>query len=308
MKHLLLFAFALLAFVSCKDAEEFSSQPVAAQQPLENVLKIYNDSTMASKTIETRASSSVSRFLSIAIADAVGAYRYAKYGARIGALLGPKGATAGAIIGGVAGGAGYSYVEYNKRKSTRVTVDSVNMLSFRDFGTAGILGNHSTDNPFNDPYSQFLNRNRLKFPPRFRNCERVGWEHNYVLNAYSEEGVRLNCIPMDSLSEEEQLVMQSDELNQCFMSDVEKIANGEMDFLHMGDEKSDRVMSLFLELYNSYPENEADIVTIINDYAAMIADSDEITDEEKEQILGGLSVALYSYQYWIENLEQNKKQ
>lgn len=303
MKHLILFAFAILAFASCKDVEDFSSQPAALQQPLESVLKLYNDSAMATRSGETRGLTSISRFLSIATADVAGALKYGKHGARIGAVLGPKGAAAGTVIGGVAGGAGYSYMAYTTNKPTRATLDSTKILTFRDFGAAGVLGNHSADNPFKDPYSEFSNRNRLKFPPRFSYCERVGWEHNFVLEAYRNEGSRLNSIPLDSLSEEERLVVQSDEVNQCFMLDVEKIANGEMDFFNTGDEKSDRVMYLFLELYNSYPEDATDVATIVNDYAALIADSDEFTDEEKEQILGSLSVALYSYQYWLENLE-----
>lgn len=303
MKHFILFVFAILAFASCKDVEDFSPSKVVAQEPLENVLKVYNDSVKATKAVETRGLSSMARFLSVATADVAGALKFGKYGARIGSVLGPKRAAAGAIIGGVAGGAGYSYVAYCSTRPARVAFDSVGILTFRDFGSAEAFGNHSSDNPFNRKFSEFSNVSRLKFPPRFSYCERVGWEHNFVLDAFRDEEARLNRIPLDSLSEEERLIMQSEDINQCFMSDVEKIVAGEMDFLNMGDEKSDRVMSLFLDLYNSYPENESDIVAIVNDYAAIIAESDEFTDEEKEQILGSLSVALYSYQYWTENLQ-----
>jgi len=61
------------------------------------------------------------------------------------------------------------------------------------------------------------------------------------------------------------------------------------------------VTSLFSDVFKEYPDSVEDVVYLINQYISIIDASDELTDDEKTWIKHGLSVSLYSYNYWSKN-------
>lgn len=66
-----------------------------------------------------------------------------------------------------------------------------------------------------------------------------------------------------------------------------------------------KVIDLFLNIYLQYPEDINDVFFIIDKYAEIIMDAQDLTDDDKKNILYSLSIAAYSSAYWEQQLENN---
>ena len=61
------------------------------------------------------------------------------------------------------------------------------------------------------------------------------------------------------------------------------------------------VSSLYGEVFKEYPDSVEDVVYLVNQYTSLIDASNELTDDEKTCIKHGMSVSLYSFNYWSKN-------
>lgn len=300
MKYMISLLCAMLLFVSCRDGyTEMPAQEVRSALAIR--LQSINDSLMQGReTTDTRSVASVGRFLGVATADISGALRFGKMGGRIGAILGPKGALVGATIGAVAGGAGYSYVAYESTRPRRaLNVDSVKIGGWHLM--VPIVIDTSKD-PFADSDSANWGLTRqLQFPDKFKDVQRRGAEHNCVLDVIRSGRYKYWEADMSGLTEEENIVLNSPELSSEYSHDIELIERGTMKYGETDDPLTNMAIGLFLEIYNSYPQNGDDVVELVNIYAQEIGNSKDFTDEEKSSILSSLSVAAYSFFYWQSN-------
>lgn len=96
-------------------------------------------------------------------------------------------------------------------------------------------------------------------------------------------------------------VLESKEFIDSYNTLIPKYATLSVDEFLSGETVDSKVMSLFLDIYNAYPENIQDVKFIINKYIELIEASDSFTDDEKQSIYAGLSVAVCSYEYWENN-------
>lgn len=303
-KQVALFAILAVAFASCQSTDYATEEHNNESSPLLAALQSVNDSLYVQHPHDSRGSSSTARFLSIASEDARGAYRIGKIGFSIGKRFGgSRGGLIGAAVGAVAGGAGYSYAAYNRRTRMSIAGDSV----ANNFGNMTIItSNHNRQNPPLDSIPEpgsSKNPFGLKFSNKRSHVLTWGRDHNYILRNL-DEGVSLSQLKTDSLTDVELAIASSDEIQGIYNHDIALIESGEFGIYESGDSKSEYVMNLFMEIYNTYPECQEDITTLVNKYAEVIENSDELTDDEKDIILGSLSVATYSFNYWEQNLSK----
>lgn len=199
MKYLLLSLCMIACMAACTDADH-AEVPTESQQyaGLAYRLEMVNDSLMKTKqTVDTRALSPFMRFSYVALKDIAGAATFGKLGAKVGSLLGPKGTLAGAVIGGVAGGAVYSYVEYDKTRPGRFSRDSTNLRDWTIVVPPSLDGING--NPFGTGHPQeWAPTIPLNYPKGYKQFERRGAEHNYVLDAIRSGDYKIVTINEDS--------------------------------------------------------------------------------------------------------------
>ncbi len=304
MKYMISMLCAMLLFVSCRE-NDYCAPIRERQNALAFRLQSINDSLMRSRSgSEARGVSSVARFLGVATADISGALKFGKLGGRIGSIFGPKGTVVGATIGAVAGGAGYSYVAYESTRPRRaLNPDSVKVGNWTLVSPIAI--DFSKD-PFDDENSsQWGMTKSLQFPDRFKHVQRRGAEHNAVLDVIRNGNSKYWECEMPELTEEEKSIINSPELASEYQRDIELIECGNMKYGQTDDPMTNVAIGLFLEVYNSYPQNGDDVVELVNIYAKEIADSPDFSDEEKSSILSSLSVAAYSFFYWQSDKSEN---
>ena len=68
-----------------------------------------------------------------------------------------------------------------------------------------------------------------------------------------------------------------------------------------GNDISTRLMNMFYDILVEYPEKLSDVEFIINKYIDAVKSSSELSEDEKDLIYTGLSVAASSSEFWNEN-------
>jgi len=309
MKNLsfIYFSFIFALLLSCSDDECTSytciPQEHAHTSELLANIQAFNDSLSATKQVENHPSQISGKdalkgasYLWVAARDVYGAYKGYKLGSAIGAIFGPETSVAGGVIGGLVKGSYSSYKAYKRTKFMRTIIltDSVKTpdMVIRAYG-------YGLDNGFNPslntPSSIILKWPANVTPPT------LGASHNMILRNLQES--KFSNYPANTyLTEDEQKVINSEEFKADFNAMVtDESMDIEID--ENSNEVEDIVMSLFLQVYQDYPEKAEDVEFITNKYIELIDTSTEISDADKEKIYSALSVAASSYEYWKQNTD-----
>lgn len=155
----------------------------------------------------------------------------------------------------------------------------------------------------------------VQLPSRFEYLRNVGIIHNNMLATLDDiksGNIDINDAIPDADPYLEAIVL-SDEFQEAYDVIISASIikpNESIDVAHYVEIngiklsiKAARVYELFTELYSQFPENEYDVVDVVNAYISIIENSDEFSDEEKESIYIGLMVAAESPMYWQNKFE-----
>lgn len=296
---------AVLSLVGCnKEPKNGSSNDVQQENsvnvcnsPLLSDLSALNRSIENDMGMSTKATAK--QVASVAIADIGGAVSGAKGGAKIGAMVGTffgnpiTGSVFGAFLGGVACGAfcswaaspdntkaGIKQMEYSVVSETCITaINQVDKIQFNDF-----------DKVIN-PEKSIIEKTIID-----DSALKVGKLHNVVLASLNGE-IQLdnNIVIENDETELSKSILSSAEMKELFSTVTTNVANENYLF---DNSLSAAVVSLFNEVLQKCAENCEDVSTIINKYQSIVAESSELTEEEKSFVSMAFSTALYSFNYW----------
>ena len=286
----------LLLISSCSHSicEDCQSSPVNDSE-LITQLQAYND-LMAEGVSGTRG---FGRFCAIAGADLLGAYEGGKIGIRIGGAIGGVcggHAVEGAIVGGVAGGVicgvGGSYAAYcSTRAALTSSLDTQVLLLMVEEGVSNISEIRNQINP------NVVGSDDLILPQEPID---VGVLHNYILNdILNNDTNSLDANSDTDISPLDSLIFNSSELLAATDSTISVYEREGVSI--ESKNLPDLVMNLYQDIFNKCSDSYEDVVACINSYYEMIKNSDELTEDEKLCIYTGLSVSLYSLNYWNGN-------
>lgn len=312
--------FAVLALfctlISCTQADSDAMGQTTSTTALNTLteLETYNDSILK-QVPETRGLGSG---LAIATADILGAARGIRAGQTIAGVVGlASGGTGYLVTSGVCGaicGAGASYAAYAVTKKPKTKPEMGNLLSQTKqqykLATSDIITHAYTYNTAKD---------KINLPARYEYLIRIGEDHNGII-AVSDQGKEIeyplasgniqnsgSAIPVLSYGFDELDSMIYN--NPFFLSqyngicqDIIQTMNGELsENARYNIDKSPKVnklLNMFLNVYNKYPKNTNEIAEIVNKYIETIERNNELNDQEKEIVYGSLVVSLYSPQLW----------
>jgi len=153
--------------------------------------------------------------------------------------------------------------------------------------------------------------NRIRLPENFEHVRDFGIRHNEALVTLEE--IRSGEIDIQDLDLDPELetIVTSNDFNTAYDVIINAATNATTtenfsttEFLNITSSylsgQEARVLELFFEVYTLYPEDQQDIAELINNYIAIIEDSDEFTYEEKEIIYASLMIAAESPLHWQE--------
>lgn len=296
----------MLCFVSCGTKEK---RPQADQSLLLlEQLEAYNAQFVGS-AIQTRG---VLRFIAVTSADVMGAYEMGKIGAEIGLYFGlVDGAIIGAGIGGAIGAVGASYVAYKGTGNTAVVpnsdsaIDSENAWDpLEDLEELEEAMYSAEAEDLIPDLNEIVDTLGLYVPQDFKSSIQLALIHNAILDKVINKDNDSLIIEENYLTENEKNIIYSDTYISKYSSLVSKIKSLSPNEYITGIGLEDRIMALFLNIFNTEVGNTEDLISIINAYGEKIERSDELTMNEKTWIYNGLCVAAYSYEYWSKKLDQ----
>lgn len=283
-----------LLLISCNDVEILSDNKQSAENIIDR-LKSFNDSVMLS-TPTTRVSSGRWLYLlSVASADAGGAYAGGVAGAKIGTIIGHP--HVGAAIGAICCG-GYTSYQCHRILSdagaTRGNLEGETELKPMEVAAAyaPIL---KDENTIKKNYTS-----NIYLEETSGDLKSIGAKHNLLLKNLQLKNFDVESVG-NLLSSEEKYVLESDEFEHQMDSVVNQLQFkiNEMKPVQVdGMNVPSRIMNLFFDIFSKFPENENDVGLIVSKYLEEINSDGSISDTEKQLIEQSLSVAVSSYEYW----------
>lgn len=314
MKRLIvLIGIAIITITSCVKSNEtivpeqnmMSFEAVSQNSALLSDLNDYN-AEYKSNNPETRAGQKWLKFCAVVGADLIGAYEGFKIGGEAGATIGGmvghpvEGAVIGAVVTGSVCGIGASYVAGR-------TVSGSSMNS------NDLLFNQLYDSMVDSyPRIEEIKEIQLNKTPVAKlvlvpdRAIEMGALHNEMLSDLNN-----NCLytttkvnDCDNLyleqSIDKQILLNADFRVGC-KDDFSAVVNTGTSVI--GDSLPDKVMELYYELISGNTLTPENMVEHINSYYTIIKNSQELTMQEKDCIYTGLSVSLFSFDYWTEYYE-----
>ena len=262
-------------------------------------LQLINDSVCQANAARTSRINWL-RSLYLVSADAIGAYEMGKIGGTVGSLAGPTGTIVGGAVGGLIGGIGMSWGAY---ESSKGCAGLSGFLTLQDMINAYKGMCSVTPRPEED-YT-------LAMPD---NLEDIGKLHNMTMDYLMvgentvmplgnelEKPVGPGVSETPVLSELELRVLESEEYGVAYNSSMEVLSDGVTIPTVMSDGSlKDEIMIMYMDAIGSYSSNDCynEIVNLTNEYLQIVRASDELSDDDKDQLSIAFAVAVYSYQYW----------
>lgn len=264
-------------------------------------LSSFNDSLMLSSRHTRVSTRRLLYYLSVASADAGGAYSGGQAGLKVGTLIGQP--HIGAAIGAVCCGGYASYMCHRLLSDANVTrgVSTSNTkLKAMDIAAAyapilsegEIIEKNRTDNIYLNDLSVDI--------------KDIGAKHNLLLsnlqtNHFEKQSVEKN------LTSEELCILNSDEFEIEMDSTVNQLQMSMQDGKVVqisGKDIPAKVMNLFFEIFTNYPNDENDIGMVVSRYLKEIDLDASFSELDRILIRQALSVAVSSFEYWS-NYDKN---
>lgn len=319
MKNLLLVLIALL-FNACSLNEspilENNSPTTDLNGIKENLtldqMKQFNDSVFLDSNCSTRGwLNNLGRALAVTGADIIGAAAGVQANGALIAAAGAATSGTGAVVAGAVAaticGAGASYVAYSETQNTTSYTEPLtvkDIMSNIPVGVFSLTTTDSTTTPIipsylavcGDVHNIALN-SIVTNPPTGDNPPIVQNESYQYVNSILQD----NGITEESVSIAYKGIIDvvtpaiKDGYNYKSLLNVMKEKG-------MITENLQRACELFLEVFQSYPQNQEDIEFIVNKYLEIIKTSNDFSEKEKEALYMGLSIALKSPGLWEEHL------
>lgn len=295
LTYAMLFVILCTVFCSCSNDEKISDATEADNNILESelLLKIsaFNDSAINSK-IQTRGwiKPGAWKRAQVIAADIAGGVSGGKAGFGIGSFFSPAGAGAGAVIGAIVGAGCGSYMAYANAYWTRAALKMDMTPQKATLAYASVLKEGNIENSV--PKDIIVD-----YPIEDKDITLMGAKHNLVLKKLIDNDIKLEKVE-DCFTKEELAVINSDEYQKVFDKTMSAISNNNDILKIEGDDVTTKVMNLFYEILQKYPDNNDDIEYIINKYIEVIKKSNEISDVDKKNIYSGLSIAASSSEFW----------
>lgn len=220
-----------------------------------------------------------------------GAATGAKIGFRVGMICGGKGLEGALIGGGSMGlicGIGGSYAAWSGTKAvTNINLDSHKLICAAEKSLA------SVDRIRPEINETVTGTEELILPQRSID---VGILHNYILSSMIDETeLQLKGSNFDD-SSLEATIFENEEFIDSTDIYIRSIQSNGVTIDMNG--LPNKVMNLYQNIFNTCSGSYDDIVTCINSYYSIIEQSAELTEDEKNSIYIGLSVSLYSLNFW----------
>ncbi len=150
----------------------------------------------------------------------------------------------------------------------------------------------------------------LLLPQDYGWAEVLGQGHNRMMSVYNLDETSFEALfvdeDIDELIEDFEDTYNIDSTyEQQYLSILNSIPY-DIDYsLYFDDQEiTENVMILFSEAVENYANSAQNVLQIVNQYISTIAASNELEDEEKAVLIGALSIAAYSADYW-ENYNAN---
>lgn len=299
------------ALNSCSDIfTKNTKQPLADTEdsPLIQKLKNYNQQFQANHP--NTKSLSWQRVTTIAMEDIGGAYVGGKTGGKIGGRIGSffgqpiYGAAAGAAIGALAWGGFLSYLAYSTMiinqppASFNDLYNNAQLLAFRMI--------HEVECPTpvlpseDSVYTGHLLDEEIVLSDELEIPELVGASHNLLLDiALDDSNYQISDSSIFVVSDLARSIIQSDSLRIALQDYYEARMYGALfeEDIYPGS-ITDDIVEMFLQPYQTSVNNPSEVVSLANDYIAIIAASNELNDVEQTQVYSTLAVAVYTSYYW----------
>lgn len=283
---------ASMSVVSCNSdgVNILNSTDAVESNEVLKELSAFNDSLINSMNETTR----VSRFnqaLTTVTADVVGGWAMGKICIGLGKYFGPQVASQAGGVGFVVG-AVYASVSINM---TRAVSKEINEKAI--IGAYVTMLNEKVDVENNYPKTIKLN-----LPAEYKELQNMGAEHNIVLKNLINEKIDTTKIK-STLSKEQYNLITSKEYTRALDQTISNVNEACLTKGGMKVEESDvpsRIMNLFFQIAEQYPQSTYDMQYIINKYIETIENGNAFTEEDKSLIYASLGVAASSYEFWVE--------
>lgn len=302
MKKIKTYIVLLLCAILLSCTEYVGNNVLQESEPkvIEN-LTSYNDSLMLSSKKTRVSTRRLLYYLSVASADAGGAYNGGQAGLKVGALIGQP--HIGAAIGAVCCGGYASYMCHRLLSDANVTrgVSTPNLnLKAMDIAAAyapvlseeKVIEKNRTDNIYLNDVSVDI--------------KDIGAKHNLLLsnlqtNHFEKKSVKEN------LTSGELCILNSDEFEIKMDSTVNQLQMSVQDGKIVqisGNDIPAKVMNLFFEIFTNYPNDENDVGMVVSRYLKEIDLDASFSELDRILIRQALSVAVSSFEYWS-NYDKN---
>lgn len=313
-KNVLNFVLLLISIVSLNMVTSCSNEIGQQAEPGNNAknsseliknLEVINSNLLKNQT-KTRAFSRAQK-ISIALADIKGAFNGGKYGARIGSKIGLgfgnpiTGGVFGAFLGGAIVGGCKSWLAAelcSRAVSKNVEYKDLALVCEKTLSEDLSINDNSIKLTPKAKEKITIDSDLLSNVELNKNQLNVGKMHNIMLTVLDKSAsLNINSTETGD-STITAKILKSEDFENMY-NDLTQKSNTETKEGTLDEE----VLKLFYEVFEKYPDNNQDVVFIINKYAEAIDSSDELSEEEKNNIKTGLATALYSFNYWDKTIK-----
>lgn len=258
----------------------------------------FNDSLSRTKVATRGRAGKFLYWMSVISADCAGAYEGGSFGLKCGMIVGHP--HVGAAIGAVVAGGWSSYGAH--RVLTRTAIDNKSLTPIKIAGA--LVAAKEQNINLNENYSKEI---KLPLPDSKNEIKDIGAKHNIVLRNLIDD--KIDTVNLEKfLSKEELKIINSDEFKLNCETAIKKIHSSFDNNTIQETENntiSDKLMTLFYSIFQTYPDNTGDVQFIINKYIEAVKNTTEISEQDKPIIYQAISVAASSYEFWMNESSTN---
>ena len=231
----------------------------------------------------------------VAVADIKFGWKGFKWGSKAGALAGPHSAVIVGSLGALAAGTIASLAAYEGTKGGSMEITNSltpeQMLLMRDAYLAEEVALPCLEVDRSDVQMN------ISMPQRYASSLSIGEMHNAIVEMAVNPTINIPALTNHLESDELEYIQRDDFLtlfNEAKNCDV-TIQDG-VDGLD--SRLIEQIANLFTEAYYACSSSIPTVDYIINNYLMTLEDYNVLSDEDKQIIYTGLSIAAYSTRYW----------